>query len=144
KHHAATIRAHASARALIHACNEILEEAFAVGMDSAALLENAERRIFALSQRDLRTEVFAQSQVIDESLELLDRRMSLFRRGEMIGAVPYGLKDLDAKTAGMRAGELVVIGARPGVGKTIFGCHLADVASGRGLPTLFVSLEQAR
>jgi len=141
--YAAIIRNHACARALITACNEIIREAYEPG-DSAGLLENAERRIFAIAQRDVRGDVVSHSKVIDEAMEVTDKRVNLFRRGEMTGAVPYGLIDLDTATAGMHAGELIIIGARPGVGKTIFGCHLADVASGEGLPALFISLEQAR
>jgi len=129
--------------AIIRACNEIIREAYEPG-DSSGLLENAERRIFAIAQRDVRGDVVSHSKVIDEALEVTDKRVNLFRRGEMTGAVPYGLIDLDTATAGMHAGELIIIGARPGVGKTLLGGHLADVASGLGMPSLFVSLEQAR
>jgi replicative DNA helicase len=138
------VRTHASARALISACNDILTNAYESPMDSRELIEDAERLIFAIAQRDLRTEPESNDKVMAEAMDLLDRRVDRFRLGEDVLAASYGLKALDAATAGLHPGELTVIGARPGVGKTIFGCHLADVSSSRGQPALFVSLEQAR
>lgn len=137
------VKNHASARELITACADIAKEAWQPGLDAAALLEDAERRIFAIAQRDLRGDIYRQEKVIDESLGILDRRVTLHREGRMTG-LGYGLIDLDVNTAGLHPGELVVIAARPGVGKTIFGAHLADVTSMAGKPALFVSLEQSR
>lgn len=140
---AKVIRRHAVARAILKAINEMQADVDGGG-ESEELLEAVERRIFAIRDAAGQTrDVFTHSAVLEESKTLLRKRVQIAREGKLDG-VSYGLIDLDKFTAGMHAGELVVIGARPGVGKTIFGCHLADVAGAAGLPALFVSLEQAR
>lgn len=144
KAYARIVRRHAVTRAVITAALEIVDEAESEAYPTSELIERAERIMFAVADRGHQSTVYTNAQVVDEALAILDRRITLFRKGEMIGAVPYGLVDLDKATAGMHAGELVVVAARPGIGKTIFGCHIADSASSRGLGAFFVSLEQAR
>jgi replicative DNA helicase len=111
--------------------------------DAAGLLEDAERMIFAVAQRDLRTEALSNRAVIEDALTVLDKRINQFRKGQLTAAASYGLTDLDAATAGIHAGEVAIVAARPGVGKTIMACHLADVNTAAGTPVLFVSLEQS-
>lgn len=136
------VRGYAIRRALINACGEISMRAWELG-DTDQLVEDAERSIFAVAQKDLRTEPSSNRAVVNDALEVLDRRIKQAASGEITGAAPYGLADLDAATAGLHNGEVTIIAARPGIGKTIFGCHLADVASAAGVPVLFVSLEQS-
>jgi replicative DNA helicase len=138
------VKRHAVTRSIVEACKEIIADAESRSMRSEELLDAAESRIFAVSQRGHSGTVQPHSVVVDEALAILDRRVTMFRDKKTTGALPYGLIDLDKVTAGMHPGELVVIGARPGVGKTIFGCHLADIASVNRMPAMFVSLEQAR
>lgn len=137
------ITKHATVRALLWACTEIKEDAES-GMRVEELLEQAERRIFAITQRGYTGTLHKQEAVVKDALALLQKRMDEFRHGRPTGAVAYGLRDLDDVTAGIHAGELVVIGSRPGVGKSIFGCHLADVAGRNGQTSLFCSMEMAR
>lgn len=73
---------------------------------------------------------------------LLDRALDLIENPEHIDTVPSGLTDLDMLYPGMRPGQLIVIGARPSLGKSVFGLTLAAEAAIRlGYPTLLISME---
>lgn len=144
KANARIIRRHAISRKVIQTAQEIIADADSKTMKPEELLESVEKRIFAVTQDRSTGTVVSNSVVIDEALELLERRVEMNRTGKSTGAMAYGLRDLDKMTAGMHNGELIVVGARPGVGKTILGCHLADIAACQKSTAFFVSLEQAR
>src|SRR6185437_16193924 len=73
----------------------------------------------------------------------LDRLEELYGRGETITGVPTGFTDLDQQLAGLQPSNLVVIGARPSMGKTAFALGAAANAAISGKPVLFFSLEMS-
>jgi replicative DNA helicase len=104
------------------------------------LLESAERRILAVAQIGAEGRTADMHQVMNEVLDDLDRRMA----PQAAGGLQTGFRDLDTLTAGLRDSELMVIGARPSVGKTAFALALARKVLAQARPVLFVSLEQRR
>src|SRR3954469_12105347 len=82
-------------------------------------------------------------EAINEAYERMDARRE---RGHLeYSGIPTGFTDLDSLTAGMQNSELIIVAARPSVGKTAFALNmLRHIVVEEGLPALFVSLEQAR
>ena len=77
--------------------------------------------------------------------DALDRLEALYERGEAVTGVPTGFHDLDERLAGLQANNLIVVGARPAMGKTSFALGiLAHAAMKANVPTLLFSLEMGR
>lgn len=113
------------------------------GADSAQhLLESAEQRILAIAERTVSGQVVKLGAAVAETLERIDRRSAV---GADERAVPTGLAALDQwLCGGFHPGELVVLAARPGRGKTALAGHVAAHAASNGFPVFFASLEQSR
>lgn len=103
-------------------------------------VESAEKAIFAIAQLGIRGEAVPLAECVNASLDRLDAR----ERRETSGAVPTGFIDLDSLLCGLQNSELIILGARPSVGKTSLGMGLALNAAREGYPVFFASLEQAR
>jgi replicative DNA helicase len=140
-YHAKVVREASDLRQLIHVANTISRDAYDRTGPAAELVARAEQLVFDI--RDRRGDAHGPrvlAEVVREALEQIDRRAG----GELAG-LATGYADLDAVLAGLRPGQLVVIGARPGGGKTAIGLNIAlnvaaTVAAG-GTPALFMSLE---
>lgn len=78
--------------------------------------------------------------VLDETLENLERRQQARQRGECVG-IPTGLPHLDRVTSGWRPGQLIILAARPAMGKTAMALHFARAAASAGTPAVVFSLE---
>ncbi len=143
RQYAEIIRQKAIARNLIHACNELQADAFDQSQPASELLDNAERRILEIAEMGITGDTVTLHDAIREAWTRLDQRK---KRGDLeFSGVPTGFLDLDNLTAGFQANELIVLAARPSVGKTAFALNIArHVVVEEGLPVLFVSLEQAR
>lgn len=143
RQYAEIIRQKAIIRNLIHACTEVQADAFDQAAPANELLDNAERRIFEIAEMGLTGDTVTLHDAIREAWDRLDARAG---RGEHeYSGIPSGYIDLDRLTAGFQANELIILAARPSVGKTAFALNIArNVVVEEGLPVLFVSLEQAR
>ncbi len=143
RQYAEIVRQKAIVRNLIHACNDLQGEAFDQSVNPNELLDSAERRILEIAEMGLTGDTVTLHQAIDEAWKRLDQRK---KRGEHeFSGIPTGYLDLDNLTAGFQANELIVLAARPSVGKTAFALNIArHVVVEENLPVLFVSLEQAR
>jgi replicative DNA helicase len=130
-------------RHVIETTTDILSEAYEVEEDGAEkLLSEAEEKIFAIGERkNVSSTTEDVKTVFLMALDRLDARM----RGENPeGAVDTGFTDLDNLTGGLHASELVILAARPSMGKTAFAMNIAEnVVRFSNLPVLFVSLEMA-
>jgi len=132
----------AVARELIAACNETLKEkeAYDPGVDVRSLVERAERRLFAVTQSRMVGEATPVSEVIEETFKMIDALQS----GTLTG-FPTGFADLDEQTGGLHPSELIVVAARPSMGKTTFVLNIAQhVCIDSGHPAVFFSLEMAK
>lgn len=140
-YYAGIVRDHAMLRSLLEAASLTLAEAQAAAAPAEEILEAAEKRIYAVAARRVQNQTRHVSEFINQAASRLDDRAG---GGKGLLGVPTGFVELDAMTGGLHGGELVVVGARPSVGKTSFALHLArHAALVEGVPALFVSLEQA-
>jgi len=113
-------------RQLISAAAKITEQAFDEASEAAQVLDAAEQRIFTLSQAHLK-QVFVP--VKDALAQSFDRLDELHKKSGGLRGVPTGFKDLDNMLAGLQESNLIVLAARPGLGKTAFALNIARYLS---------------
>lgn len=128
-------------RSLIHTGTEIVRDAYDQTRGGRDLLNNAEEKMFRIrDQRTQSREVAEIHDVLMEAFEQIDARVEGGASG-----LGTGFNDLDSLTGGLHPAELVIIAARPSMGKTALATNIAEfVAVEEGQPTLFVSLEMSR
>ncbi len=112
-------------RRLIHAAGQIAAIAYESN-DAEAALEKAEQLIFAISQRHARSDFAHISEILADYMSKLEQLHE--RRGTIVG-VPSGFTDLDRLTGGLQKSDLIVLAARPGLGKTSLALSLAHNAA---------------
>ena len=125
-HHARIVRDKSVKRNLIRVAAQIAESSFDQTDDSEQLLDEAESKIFDLGQAKARTTFTTLDVGLHEAMNHIDDLME--SSGELTG-VPSGYKDLDADTGGLQPGELIVIAARPSMGKTALALNVARNAA---------------
>ncbi len=136
------IKSLSAKRELISAAGRISERSFDEGIASPELLDYAEQEIFALSQKHLKSVPTSLKEVLTASFDRLDE---LQKMGSGLRGVPTGFKQLDSMLAGMQDSNLIILAARPGVGKTAFGLNIARYVSvEKKLPTCVFSLEMSK
>ena len=136
------IKSLSAKRELISAAGRISERSFDEGIGSPELLDFAEQEIFALSQKHLKSVPTSLKEVLTASFDRLDE---LQKMGSGLRGVPTGFKQLDSMLAGMQDSNLIVLAARPGVGKTAFGLNIARyVAVEKKMATCIFSLEMSK
>ena len=130
-------------RKLIAACGKISQESYSQQKEVSDILSDAEREIFDIVMN--RQEGEALKPMSEVILTTLDQIQELARlRGEIAG-VPTGFIDLDSLLTGLHPGELIVVGARPAMGKTSFAMNIAEHAAlNKGKVTAVFTLEMPR
>ena len=141
EYHAKLIRECSTVRALIHAANEILRDAYDRSQPTEDLLASAERKVLGIADglTDTSDTIRSMPEVLRDELQRIDQRIA--SGGKMTG-LATGYVDLDDVLGGLEPGELVVIGARPSTGKTALAVNVLVNVAGRGEAGLFFSLEQ--
>jgi replicative DNA helicase len=134
------VEEHALLRRLIGVSQEISELAYGLPEDVTDAVDRAEAMVFEVAQRRTTDSVAPLQELLSQSL---DRLEELFGRGESITGVATGFDVLDQQLAGLQKSNLIVVGARPSVGKTAFALNIATNAAVRGTPVLFFSLEMS-
>jgi replicative DNA helicase len=142
RRYAEIVRERSILRKLVTASDEISTNAFnPKGRPVAAILDEAEQKIFNIGEEGARTKQGFQSMdtlVVD----LLDRVQEMADNPNDVTGVPTGFYDLDRMTAGFQAGDLIVLAARPSMGKTALAINIAEhVALNEGLPVAVFSME---
>ncbi|GCF09876.1 replicative DNA helicase [Dictyobacter arantiisoli] len=112
-------------RRLIHAAGEIAASAYEEN-DANVALDKAEKLIFGISQRHARADFSSLSELLSDYMSKLDKLHE--RRGTVVG-VPTGFTDLDRLTGGLQKSDLIILAARPAVGKTSLCLSLAHNAA---------------
>ena len=141
-YYAQIVRDKATLRSLIHASTEILRDAYDSTLESRELLSRAEERVFRILEDQGAGELAVLQDVLYEALVRIDARLE---KGGGVGGMSTGYTDLDGMTGGMHEGELIILAARPSMGKTAFSSNIAEhVAIELGRTVLFVSLEMSR
>lgn len=129
-------------RELISAAARITEKAFDSTLPSDQLLDLAEQEIYSLSQRHLKSVPTSLKEVLTASFDRLDE---LQKMGTGLRGVPTGFKTLDSMLAGMQDSNLLILAARPGVGKTALGLNIARFVSvEKKIPVCVFSLEMSK
>ena len=124
-HYADIVREQSVLRALIQVGNEIAELGYEHPDDVQVLLDRAEQRLFAVSQQRRASEFQPLKDVLTQSFE----RISATMEGGVLRAVRTGFKDLDDKIGGLHPSNLIVLAARPSVGKTSLALNIAHNAA---------------
>lgn len=138
--YAEVVRDKARLRKLIQASTTIIQKSYEPDSDVNALVSEAEELIFSVHDERSNDSVLGMMDVLTEVWE----KVNLYREGGAVG-IPTGFTDLDKMTGGLHDNELVIIAARPSMGKSAFAANIADyVAMEAGKAVLFVSLEMSR
>ncbi len=135
------VEEHALLRRLIGVASEIAELGYQVPDDVASTIDRAEAMVYEVAQRRV---VDTLAPIRDLLAASLDHLEALYDRGDSITGVPSGYHDLDERLAGLQASNLVIVGARPAMGKTSFALGIAAHAALEAqIPVLFFSLEMS-
>jgi replicative DNA helicase len=144
EYYARIVRDKAVLRSLIHASTDIIQESYETGVDARAMLSRAEERVFRILDSKGDTQVRVIRDVLHESLARIDARL---QHQHSYGGLETGLIDFDELTGGLHNSELVILAARPSMGKTALAIniaeHIAIDGPGGGKPVLVVSLEMS-
>lgn len=135
------VRERSVLRQMIQVSNEIAESAFRPeGRSSSELLDEAERKVFNIAEQGSKgAGPVPIKQVLKATVDRIDQ---LFKSDDKITGIPTGFTDLDEKTSGLQGGALVIVAARPAMGKTTFSMNMAENALIRtGKPVLVFSME---
>ncbi len=129
-------------RRLIKASTEISEMGFDEDTSTQELLEKAEAELFSVSDQSLKQDLASLESILTESF---DRMEELHRNKGALRGIRTGYRDLDNMTAGLQRSDLIVLAARPAMGKTTLVTNLAyNVATIAKQPVLFFSLEMSK
>lgn len=142
EHYGLIVKSHYAKRKLIDLSSRMVEKAFNDKSDIQKLLDEAEVEIFALSQQHLHRDFVELKEVLAESFERLEE---FVKQGSGLRGVATGYGDLDNKLAGMQNSNLIVLAARPGIGKTTLALNIALNAAIKNKAGVgFFSLEMSK
>ena len=127
-------------RGLIVASTQITALAYDAPDDLNEVVEEAERTLFGVTEQRVSSSFTHINELLTQAMEEIDE---ISRNRDNINGVPTGFKDLDNLLHGLRGGDLVILAARPGVGKTSFALNLAVNAAKARFPVAFFSLEMS-
>lgn len=132
----------ALARNLISTCTELTTEAYDGQKETEALLDDAERRILHLSDTKNRGDFASVGAVVEVTL---DKITKLYENKAGLTGLPTGFRDLDRMTSGLQPSDLILVAARPSMGKTAFTLNIAQNVGVRQHKTVaFFSLEMSQ
>ncbi len=128
----------AEIRRLILTANEILEKGYDSGLEAETLLEYTEKTLFDIAQGRQFKNVVPLKEILLENMEIISERA---KNKDQLTGVTTGLVDLDYKTGGLQKSDMVILAARPSMGKTSFALCVARNAAKKDHKVLIFSLE---
>ena len=141
-HYIEIISEKALMRQLINSANKIMAECFDQAEPAEEILDRAEQALFGLSEKRLRTGFISVKDMELSATKLLEK---LYTEREMITGVATGFRDLDRMTSGLQSSDLIILAARPSMGKTALCLNIAQqVALEKNLPVGMFSLEMSK
>ena len=141
-HHAKILREKKILRDLIQTATEIVSSSYSDSEDVDTLLDKAEQSIFEISEKRSKPSFVKLPEIVKKGLSDLEK---LSQEPGMVTGVPSGFTDLDNMTAGFQPSDLIILAARPSMGKTSFALDIARYVSlNRKIPTAFFSLEMSK
>ncbi len=138
-HYARLVKEKSVVRQLIAAAGEILHDAYSNPEDPEAILSEAERRIFSIAQQSEQRHAEKLDELLNLAIEQLEAN-----DGRIITGVGTGYPSLDEITSGLQVGELIIVAARPSMGKTALALNIAENIVMRDTPVALFSLEMSR
>jgi len=142
EYYARIVKEKATLRNLIYAANKILTSAYEADQEPELILDEAESSIFAVADDRLKAGFVPMRDLVKENFPKVEL---LFEHKRLVTGVPTGFIDLDEMTRGLQAGDLVIIAARPSMGKTSLVLNIAQyVAVQPDLTVGFFSLEMSK
>ena len=131
-----------SLRKLIETAEEIREKGFLEEMEPSEILDYAEKEIFEIAQKRQKSDYTPIKDVLYENLQMIDKAIQT--QGKVVG-LSTGFKKLDEVTSGLHKSDLIIIAARPAMGKTAFALNIAQNAAIKsGASVLIFSLEMSK
>ena len=141
KAYAEIVEKNATRRRLIKAGTEIANKAYEDDSEVNELIGKAEQELFEVSDKIIKSDYKPMGELLDDAFERIE---NLHNNKGALRGLKTGFRDIDKKTAGFQKGDLIIIGARPAMGKTTFAQNLAyNVASINNKGVLFFSMEMA-
>jgi replicative DNA helicase len=142
EHYARIVKEKAVLRNLVHAAHAIQQRAMEAEEEADAILDQAESSIFQLAEDRIRTGLVGAGDLVRENFDRLER---IYKEGRQVTGVATGYFQLDNLTSGLQPSELIIIAARPSLGKTSLALNLAENAAIRaGQPVAIFSLEMSK
>ena len=140
-HYARIVSQTALLRRLISAAADIMEMAYSAPEDPERVADEAEQRIYDVARREDREEVAVLKDLVDQAMIDLE---SIQNRDSAYTGLPSGFRDLDDLMSGLQPGNLIIIAARPGIGKSSLATNMARNVAVDGHPVALFSLEMSR
>lgn len=142
RYHSKIVREKALLRALISTSNNINAKVYEDNLDADEMVDYAEKMIFDIADKRTKIAFSTMKDVIKDTFKMIEQ---LHDRKEAITGIPSGFKDLDEITSGFQPGDLIIVGGRPGMGKTAFALNIAqNVGIGMKEPIAIFSLEMSK
>lgn len=141
--YARIVREKYDVRSLIHAAREIMDDAMDPSTDPAMLIDSAEQKIYEIRQGKQQGGLIPIQEVLASNYEIFNKLAS-DQRDQYVG-IPSGISALDEITTGLNKSDMIIVGARPGMGKTSFALNIArNVAVQQNRTVAFFNLEMSR
>jgi replicative DNA helicase len=141
-YYAKIVADHSLLRRLIDAGSQIVARAYSVPRDPRLAADEAEGLIYAVSRHDEQEEIVPMAALVDDSMSQLEH---IQQRDSPFAGIPTGFLDLDNLLSGLQPGNLIIVAARPGIGKSSLVTNLArNVAVDASSPVMMFSLEMSR
>ena len=141
-HYARIVKEKSVLRSLIYSASAIQEQALAAGDDADVILDRAETAILQLAEDRVKAGLIGVKDLVKDGFERLEK---IFSEGRRITGLPTGYGNLDNETAGLQASELIILAARPSMGKTALALNIAEnIALRQREPVAIFSLEMSK
>jgi len=142
EHHSRIVKEKALLRNLIHSTHAIQQTALDAEEDADVILDRAESSIFQLAEDRIRQGLVSMKSVVEENFEKLEK---IITEGKRITGLATGYSQLDGLTSGLQPSELIILAARPSVGKTALALNIAEnTALRQNIPVAIFSLEMSK
>ena len=138
-HYARLVKDKSVIRQLIAASGSILQDAYSMPDEPQAVLNTAESLIFSIAQQSEQRHAESLEQLLNDAIEQIEKN-----DGRVITGVATGYTELDEITSGLQRGEMIIIAARPSMGKTALALNIAENMVMAGTPVGMFSLEMSR
>ncbi len=142
RYHSKIVREKALLRSLLNAASHIASKVYEDDLEADEMVDYAEKIIFEIAENRIKVSFSNIKDIMKDTFKSIQH---LYEKKEAITGIPSGFKDLDELTAGFQRGDLIIIGGRPGMGKTAFAMNIAQhVGINIKEPVAIFSLEMSK